>query len=388
LRRLAGAALILLVVTIACSRGPKTPFDGFRDLREGQVISYSLHSAQTRESSGLGEAQALSARLRLSVEEEATGEDTYAIVVRSFPDGIGEESQRVAAGRLVGRRLVVDLDDGIVRGSTDAFSGTDDIALADIALLSVLFAPVLPSPHVEVGDEWRTRTIPIRVPWSLRPLHLTVDNEVVAKQPYRELDSARVKSTALGNVRFRLPLVVPREPGRPPTDKDDLIVNELFESLFADIDNPIEGLAAAITAIPLAIFAPFLAFGEALGDLFGGTSEPDEPKLPVVDLSGPIKMNTNTLLWVADGRVLDANTRGTLDLSGRMPDLPGAAAELSGKTLRLKVVFEINRTHTSPFPAPRDPPGRGWAPIVAIVLTAIALALATWSTVQRRRTPV
>ena len=387
MRRLAGAALVLLVVTVGCSRGPKAPFDGFRDLKRGQVISYSLHSAQTRQSSGLGEAQALSARLRLSVEEEATGEDTYAIVVRSFPDGVGEESQRVAAERLVGRRLVVDLGDGIVRGSTDAFSGTDDIALADIALLSVLFAPVIPSPHVEVGDEWRTRTIPIRVPWSLRPLHLTIDNEVVGKQPYRELQAARVKSTALGNVRFRLPLIVPREPGTAPADSDDLIVNRLFESLFADIDNPIEGFAAAITAIPLAILAPFLAFGEALGDLFGGTSE-DEPELPVVDLAGPMKMSTNTLLWIADGRALDAHTRGTLDLSGRMPDLPGAASELSGKTLRLKVVFEINRTHTSPFPAPRDPPGRGWAPIAATILTAIALALASWSTVRRRRIPV
>jgi hypothetical protein len=217
-------------------------------------------------------------------------------------------------------------------------------------------------------------------------VHFTIDNEVTAIQAFRGLEAARVKSEAIANVRFRLPLVVPREPGTTPSASDDLIVNELFESLFADIDNPIEGLAAAITALPLAILAPFLAFGEALGDLFGGGSdEPDEPQIPVIDLAGPLELNSQTAVWLADGRVLDAVTDGTLKLSGRMPDLSGQASELSGKTLRLDATFRITRKHTSPFPEPRDPPGRGWAPIVAIILTAIALALAVWSTVARKR---
>jgi hypothetical protein len=385
LRRLAGAALVLLVAAISCSREPKGPFDGFRVLEQDQVIPYSLHVAQERNTSGLGATQSLAARIDLRIEEEATSDDRYTVVVRRLAGAVGEESQRGAAERLVGRRLIVDLSDGVVRGSTDVFSGTEDIAAADIALLTVLFAPVIPSPSVEEGDKWRTRTTRLRVPWSLRPVHFTIDNEVTAIEPFRDLEAARVKSEAIANIRFRLPIVVPREPGKAPTVSDDLIVNELFESLFADVDNPIEGLAAAITAIPLAILAPFLAFGEALGDLFGGTDEPEDPQIPVVDLAGPVELNSQTAVWLADGRVLDAVTDGTLKLSGRMPDLPGQASELSGKTLRLDATFRITRKHTSPFPEPRDPPGRGWAPIAATILTAIALALAVWSTFARRR---
>lgn len=224
------------------------------------------------------------------------------------------------------------------------------------------------------------------MPWSLRPVHLTIDNEVQSVGEFHHLECAKVRSVALGNVRFRLPLVVPRDPARPPDEAEDLIVNELFESLFSDIDNPIEGFAAAITAIPLAIVAPLIAFGEALGSLFGGSSEKeDAPELPVVDLAGPIDLHTTTLVWTADGRVLDADTQATLALSGRLPELPGQASGLSGKVVRLDVDLRISRTHAAPFPEPRDPPGRGWIPLIAALLNAIAIAMVVSSALRRRR---
>jgi hypothetical protein len=152
-------------------------------------------------------------------------------------------------------------------------------------------------------------------------------------------------------------------------------VNQLFDDLFADIDNPVEGVAAAIAAIPLAVAAPFLAIGEALGNLFGGSDEPDEPKTPVVDLAGPLELRSDTLLWDADGRVLDALGNGRMSLKGRIPDLPGAASELSGRLLEMEVIWKLHRTHTSTFPADRDPPGRGPVPLLAVLGLIVAVAL-------------
>jgi hypothetical protein len=378
LRRLAAGALALLAAAASCDSGPPSPFDGFRDLDDGHVIEYRVAVDQQRVATGLGTNKQLSSSVRLDLEEEATGDESYAIVVRAV-QATGEESQRVAAQRLHGRRLDIDLGDGVVRGVSEAFSGTQDIAAADIAVLSVLLAPVLPSHRVETGDKWRTRAEPMRVPWSRRPLRFTISTSVTARGLFHHLDTARVDSVALANVSFRLPLIAPRVGGGGRVERDDLIVNQLFESLFSDIDNPIEGFAAAIAAIPLAIAAPFLAFGEALGNLFGGGSdEPEQPSVPVVDLAGPFELRTESFVWIADGRVLEARSRGVMHLAGRMPDLPGRAADLSDKTLRLDVTWSVTRTHTSAFPEPRNPPGRGWVPILAAVLVALALALTIW----------
>ncbi len=350
--------------------------------------------SQVRTASGLGDPKKLISSTSMLIEEESTTEHSYTLIVRSV-GATGEESQRVAAQRLTGRRLVVDLADGKVRGDAEAFSGTQDVAAADIGMLFVLFAPVIPSPRADEGDRWRAVTEPVTVPWS-SPLRFTIDHRVIGrvigKEKLGNLDTARVKSVALGNVDFKLPLVVPAPgvPGRAPATTsprgDDLIVNQLFEALFADIDNPIEGLAAAIAAIPLAIAAPFLAIGEAIAGLFtsSGSDEPEEVQAPVVDLSGPIELRSDTQVWTADGRVLSALGRGKMSLVGAVSELPGAAAQLSGKTLRLDVTWKMDRTHGKPLPAPRDPPGRGPLPIIALLVAALALALTSWRMPPRR----
>ncbi len=391
MRHRLGALLAVLALLVACTSDERGAFEGFRDLDKGAVITYRVAVDQSRTARGLGAPKKLSSAARLELEEEATSDASYTIVVRSA-SGRGEATQAQAAQRLVGRRLLVDLDDGILGGDDRAFSGTDDVAAADIGMLFALFAPVLPSPHADDGDGWRVVTEPVAVPWSRTPLTLTVTHDVVGRDRVDDprgghprapgLDAVRVKSVALGNVTFRLPIVAPAPaaPGAPASSSDELIVNQLFDSLFADIDNPIEGVAAAIAAIPLAVAAPFIAIGEAIGSLFGGGSsdERDTPEVPVVDLAGPIELRSDTRIWDADGRVLDALGNATMRLTGRVPDLPGAASELSGKALTLDVVWKLHRTHTSAFPADRDPPGRGPVPILAVVLLVVAAALATW----------
>jgi hypothetical protein len=365
-------------------------FEGFRDLEQGDVISYRVGVTQSRTAGGLGKPKTLRSSVRLDLEEEVAGDATYALVVRSAT-GRGEASQVQATQRLVGRRLLVDLDDAKVGGDAQAFGGTDDVAAGDIGMLFTLFAPVLPSPRTDAGDRWRVVTEPVAVPWSLTPLTLTVTHDVAERERFHDLDAVRVKSAALGNVTFRLPIVAPAPaaPGAPASSEDELIINKLFDSLFADIDNPIEGVAAAIAAIPLAVAAPFIAIGEAIGNLFGGgpSDEPDEPAVPVVDLSGPLELRSDTRVWDADGRVLDALGNGTMHLSGRVPDLPGAASELTGKTLTLDVVWKLHRTHTSAFPADRDPPGRGPLPVLAVVLLVVAAGLTTWCQLAVRGRP-
>jgi hypothetical protein len=373
LRRM-GAALVACVLLASCTKDERSAFEGFRDLEETAAITYRVGVTQQRTTSGLGATKKLGSSVRLDVEEETTGDASYALVVRDAKAS-GEESQRTSAARLVGRRLAVDLDDGKVGGGGQAFGGTDDIAAADIGMLFTLFAPVLPSARAGVGDRWRVATEPVNVPWSLEPMRLTVSHEIVGEKEFRGLDVKRAKSVALGNVRFRLPIVAPASSRPGGGGSDELIVNQLFDDLFADIDNPVEGVAAAIAAIPLAVAAPFLAIGEALGNLFGGSDEPDEPKTPVVDLAGPLELRSDTLLWDADGRVLDALGNGRMSLKGRIPDLPGAASELSGRLLEMEVIWKLHRTHTSTFPADRDPPGRGPVPLLAVLGLIVAVAL-------------
>jgi hypothetical protein len=67
-----------------------------------------------------------------------------------------------------------------------------------------------------------------------------------------------------------------------------------------------------------------------------------------------------------------------MQLSGRIPELPGQAAELSGKTIRLDVRWRFGRKLTSAWPEHREPPGRGWLPIVAVALLVVAFIGALW----------
>lgn len=379
MRHRLGALLAVLALFASCTSDERGAFEGFRDVSGGDVISYRVNVSQERTATGLGEPKRFASSVRIDLDEEATNDTSYTIVVtHTFVRG-NEDTQILAGNRLVGRRLLIDLDDGTVGGDEQAFSGTDDVAAADVGMLFTLFAPVLPSPRADVGDHWRVVTEPVNASWSRRPLALTITHDVIGRERFRDLDAVRVKSRALGNVTFRLPIVAPASsaPGAPPSGSDELIVNQLFDQLFADIDNPIEGVAAAIAAIPLAVAAPFLAIGEALGSLFGGgRDEPDEPQVPVVELAGPLEVRSDTRLWDADGRVLDALGNGTMRLTGRIPELPGAASELTGKPLVLDVVWKLHRTHASAFPADRDPPGRGPLPILAVVLLVIAAGLA------------
>jgi hypothetical protein len=374
LRRLGAVVIVLAVLATACSEDERGAFEGFRDLQSGSVVAYRVGITQTRTTSGLGSTKKLRSSVRLDVEEEVVDESSYALVVRDAKAN-GEPTQRLAATRLAGRRLAVDLDDGRIGGDEQAFGGTDDIAAGDIGMLFTLFAPVLSSSGADVGDRWRVATQPVSVPWSLAPLALTFTHEVIGREEFADLDALRVKSVALGNVRFRLPIVAPAS-SSGGGGSDELVVGRLFDALFADIDNPVAGVAAAIAAIPLAVAAPFLALGEALGSLFGGSGEAEEPKTPVVDLSGPFELRSDTRLWDADGRVLDALGNGTMSLRGRIPELPGGAAELSGRMLEMEIVWKLHRAHTSAFPADRDPPGRGPLPVFAVLGLVLAAGLA------------
>lgn len=395
MRRRLGVLVAVLLVLVSCTAPPegRTAFEGFRDLEDASVIEYRVAVAQRRTASGLGEPKRFASNVRIELEEEATDETSYALVVRGVVVSGDDDPQASAASRLAGRRLLVDLDDGKVGGDEQVFSGTQDVAAADIGMLFTLFAPVIPSPRADVGERWRVAPDPVSVPWSRTPLALTVTHEIVGRERVEGLDALRVKSIALGNVAFRLPIVSPAPPpspaGAPPSSTDELIVNQLFDQLFADIDNPVEGVAAAIAAIPLAVVAPFVAIGEAIGDLFGGSGsdEAREPEIPVVDLAGPIELRSDTRIWDADGRVLDGLGNGTMRLEGRVPELPGAASELTGKPLALDVDWKLRRTHVSAFPADRDPPGRGPLPVAAVVgLVLAAAAAAVGHVTSRRRT--
>lgn len=379
MRRVPVVLVCLVLLAAACTTDDDAAFAGFRDAPLGQVLRYSVLVDQTRSASGLGATKELPSRVRLELEEEALEDGRFALLVRDV-GATGEASQRAAAHRLRGRRVVVDPATDTVQGMTEAFSGSEDIAAADVALLWVLLAPVLRDTDPDAGDAWRTATPSLTFPWAQGGLVLSSRHAVHARETLRRLDVARVSSDALGNARFRLPIVRPAASGQPPASGGSrpLIVNELFESLFADIDNPVQGFAAAIAAIPLAVAAPFLAIGEALGGLFGSgrsqPSRPAQPAPPVLNMSGPIQLDTATALWTADGRVLGATGSGTLKLGGDVPDLGGGATSLSGKRLSLDTSWRFERTLTSPWPEPREPPGRGIAPVAALVALAAAVA--------------
>jgi hypothetical protein len=376
MRRFVGALCAIAVVFAACA-DREGAFDGFRDSEPGEILEYRITVSQVRTATGLGGPKSLKSKARLDVEEETT-EDGYVLVVKDA-NATGEATQIRAARRLVGRRIEVHRDRGTIEGEVELFAGSEDLAAADIALLHVLFSPVLPAATSDAGESWRARTPPMRVPWASQPLAFTLDHEVVSSETRRELEVARVKSRALTNVRFRLPLVVEQSSGDAAGADGDLIVNELFDSLFGDIDNPIEGVAAAIAAIPLAIAAPFLAIGEALGSLFGGSDSTDDaPQIPAVDLAGPLDLRANSLVWRADGRVVRSIGTGTAKLVGTMPELPGRAAELTGRELGLDTTWKITRDLTSPWPEPRPIPGRNIVLLVSAVVAVLAGALAAW----------
>ncbi len=383
------AVLIALTLVSGCSSGRPNAFEGFRVLEGDEVLTYRIVVSQKRTASGLGDPKTLTSKVRLDVEEEPT-ETGYTVVVRDAA-ATGESTQTTAARRLVGRRIAVNLEEGAIAGDVELFAGAEDLAAADVGLLHALFAPVLPQARSEPATKWRLKSPIVRVPWAEGPLSFTVDHEVIASETLRELEAARVRSRALTNVRFSLPLVeqAPKASGGGGgSSGGSFIVNDLFEQLFTDIDNPAEGLVAAIAAVPLAIVAPFLAIGEALGGLFGGSGsdEPDEPEIPVVDLAGPLSLESSTAVWRADGRVLTATGKGTAKLRGTLPQLSGAAAELSGKPLKLDTSWSIERKLTSAWPDPRPIPGR---PLVLLVLAVLAVlggaVAALWRTRSVRR---
>src|SRR5688500_12732986 len=100
LKKLIGAGLVLLLLP-SCTGGRRGAFDGFRELDPQEVLSYRLKIAQTRQAGGLGVKNELPSRVQIDIEEEANeDEESYDIVVRDSV-GKGEESQRVAARRLV-----------------------------------------------------------------------------------------------------------------------------------------------------------------------------------------------------------------------------------------------------------------------------------------------
>jgi hypothetical protein len=394
MRRVVGTALIsLLLATAGCTSGEPNAFTGFRLIDRDEVLSYRIQVRQKRTASGLGSPKSLRSTVILDVEEEPT-ETGYDLVVRDV-SASGESTQKTAAARLKGRRIGVNLEEGALLGDVELFSGADDLAAADIGVLHALFSPLLPKARSEGGEHWRAKTPTMRVPWSQEPIFFTVDHEVVSSEVLKMLDAARVRSRALTNIRFRLPLLEQATSTTPPTSGSSgsgqrtFIVNELFEELFSDIDNPAEGLIAAIAAIPLAIAAPFLAFGEALGGLFGDSdsdpSAPKQPEIPVVDLAGPVDLNSNTAVWRADGRVLSSSSKGTAELTGTLPQLSGAAADLSGKPLTLKTAWSIKRRLTSPWPQPRPVPGRGLVLLVLAIIAVLAgVIAAAWRTRQMR----
>jgi len=393
MRLLALVVAVLVVSASACSNEPRRPTDGHRVLEQGEVQTYDVEINQKRKADGPDSSNEFTSKVVLKLEEEAQDEDRFSILVRDAI-GTGEESQIQSALRLKGRTLDIDLDRGVVRAATEMFAGTEDVAASDIGMLIVLLSPLLPRANSGIGDEWRaTSTVPVA--WSQPGARFTTSHKVTGERELRGLETATVASTALSNVSFRIELVreVPPEQaqreGGATADGRGFIVNQLFEQLFTDIDDPVSATVAAFAAIPFAIAAPFIALLEGLAGLFGGnrSSERPEPDTPVVILSGPVELKSTSDVWRHDGRVLGTTGSGYTDLSGPLPTLAGEAAPLSGKSLRLRSDWTYTRKLTSPWPDPVDESSRsGWLMAIAIVLTLVALALNVTSA-RRRREP-
>ena len=371
------AAALLLVSSCSLDNGRHGA--GYRVLEDKGVVDYRLDVTQKRVASGLGPAKVLPSTAVLDLEEETDGGHAYTIVVRAA-HASGESSQQAAANRVVGKRIPVGLEDPRPQAPASAFSGTADVAAVDIGLLVDLFAPLLPSRNARAGQRWRVVSFPAHLRWAAPAPEFTIDNEVTKDTTFHGLSAKVVASSGLANVTFRLPLVVPA-PAKGGSQT--LVVNELFNLLFSDIHNPVQGFVTAIAAIPLFVMAPFLALGQAIANAFGAS---EQPKVPVVDLSGPMRLVGSTTIWTGDGRVLDAAGTGGMTLQGQIPQLGGRAAPLSGRQLRLDATWTYTRRHTSPLPEP--PAARPWLLVASAVAALIAAALTSWRVGSRgsRRT--
>ncbi len=391
MRPLALLVAVLVVAVSACSNEPRRPTDGHRVLTTGEVQTYDVEIQQKRKAEGPNSSNEFTSSIVLKLEEESVDENKFVVLVRDAT-GTGEESQIQSARRLVGRRLEIDLERRVVRTATEVFSGTDDVAAADVGMLIVLLAPLLPRKNSGVGDEWRaTSTVPVA--WSQSGAAFTINHKVTGEREMRGLQTATVSSTALSNVSFRIELVreVPpdqaQREGGATADGRGFIVNQLFEELFTDIDSPVSATVAAFAAIPFAVAAPFIALLEGLAGLFGGNrSKPSEPETPVVVLSGPLELKSTSDVWRHDGRVLGTTGSGYTDLTGPLPTLGGEAADLSGKPLHMRSDWTYSRKLTSPWPDPVDESDRsGWLVLLAIVLAVVALLLKMKFDGPRRR---
>jgi hypothetical protein len=342
------------------------------------VLSYRVRIDQRRTASGLGPSKTLASTVTFDLDMRSLGKHGFSVLVKSA-SATGEQTQITAAHRVVGTRLDVDVTKPPPVANARWYGGGDDVNASDIAMLFVLLGPVLRSQK----SSWQVDTTAAAVSWAARPMPFTVDHRVTTDEELRGLDVADVSSKAIANADFRLPLVV-----KNPTStskSNELIVNQLFDALFSDIHNPVQGIAAAIASIPLSIVAPFLALGQAIGNLFGSHNA-SGPSTPSVDLSGPLQIESRTKLWTHDGRVLAASGMGTMHLAGTLPSLPGRAAQLSGKTLHLDAAWTITETMLSPFPKPvskRNVPLTIGA-LIAVLLAA-ALSLYRMRRVMRPR---
>ncbi len=368
MRRLAGVVVVSALLCASCA----LPGAAVWSVPKDQVVSYRVRIDQRRTASGLGPSKSLATSVTFDLDEQSLGKGTYSLLIKHV-DAAGESSQITAARRVVGTRINVDATKPPPIDDRRWYGGGSDANASDIAMLFVLLAPVLRSRDTS----WRVDAPPAGVSWAGRPMPVTVDHRLTGHEDLRGLDVADVSSSALANADFRLPLVV-QNPS-PTSKSNELIVNQLFDALFSDIHNPVQGIAAAIASIPLSILAPFLAIGQAIGNLFSSHNN-SQPSSPTVDLSGPLQISSGTKLWTHDGRVLGATGTGSMHLTGQLPSLPGKASSLSGRTLHLDTMWSISETMTSPYPAPISKKN-----LPLEIAASIAVLLAAFAAYRMRR---
>jgi len=226
---------------------------------------YRIHVEQVRRGRGVADTPDRHVAITATVEETRPNAEVISLVIRKV-EADGEPALVAAARKLAGKSAALRLGPNGFEGISLGISGDPDLSVGDIALLFQVISPAIP----DGARSPATRSITgLAAPWAER-ISLDVQQHPAGHRWVRWVLADVIDTDAKGTLVFKLPVAREAPPasssGRPTS-----LVDDVFQSLFGyDSGVPaVDALTKSIAAIPFAIAAPFLAFADALGCIFG-----------------------------------------------------------------------------------------------------------------------
>lgn len=404
----------------------KTAGGNARTYYDGDELSYRVRVTQTLQPRGRQPSDPLSGTLELVLTERVTEDSNGPLVTvevaEAEAEGFLAEAEKESA---LGRKLVLRTRSGqmevILKEDSDgdpeltdpeviaAFGDVGAIRMVDLAILSHLLNPVMPSDDYKDGESF-TDTAALPAGWALG--HRTVDGSITVEGPEVEegRDVVRVKGVHLssdGMLRVRaMDNAVEALQGKERPVPNDFFAGTIFNALFPK-GSTYESLMPplplkAVPAPRLRQAAPrkrrrgirivLICLMTVIG--LGACNNPALNEGVVsLNLLGPVQLNHESILDQRTGVLISSNVEATANLKGNVPRIrpdlmalvPPHLQSLSGVEVGMDAKWTVTEELVGDVPQP--PAFASVAPRALIAAGVAILALALILFLRRRKRP-